>query len=95
MRRSRRRYSQAQTDAIVVREADDDSGWTDAIRVKPPTAVTIRMTPLLIQKAKVMARRRKMKAYQDFLLEIINERIGSAKLSKSSSQKQRRRKVAG
>ena len=56
-----------QIDEIVTKEADDLSKWEEPIQVKAPRAISLRLSPQLIQKAKFLASLHKSKDYQTYL----------------------------
>ena len=71
----KQKLTEKQIDAIVTKEADDLSKWDASIHVKAPKAISLRLSPQLIQKARFLASVHKSKNYQSYLEKIIKERI--------------------
>ncbi len=75
MANKKRKLTEDQIDEIVIKEADDLSKWESPVHVKAPQAISLRLSPQLIQKAKFLATLHKSKGYQSYLEKIIKERI--------------------
>ena len=71
----KKKLTEEQIDVIVTKQADDLSKWESPVRVKAPQAISLRLSPQLIQKAKFLASLHKSKGYQSYLEKIIKERI--------------------
>jgi hypothetical protein len=71
----KKKLSEEEIDEIVVREANDPSKWDGPIRVVPPTAIALKLSPHLIERAKRIAKRKRIGAYQDWLSKVVEERI--------------------
>ncbi len=75
MKKMNGKLTEKEIDEIVIREADDDSAWGKPVKVKAISVVPISLSPELIEKAKVIARRRRMKGYQSWMQRVIRDRI--------------------
>ncbi|MFQ5770035.1 MAG: hypothetical protein ACE5HX_05840 [bacterium] len=62
-------------DEIVIKDANDLSKWENPIQVKAPQAISLRLSPELIQKIKILAKIHKKNNYHKWLEKIIEERI--------------------
>lgn len=69
------KLSEEAVDEIVVKEANDLTKWGKPITVKAPKAISLQLSPELIQKARFFAETHKIKNYQEWLENIIKERI--------------------
>ncbi len=58
MKKSKGTLTEEEIDEIVIRQADDESAWGKLVHVKAMSVVSIALSPKLIEKAKVIARRR-------------------------------------
>ena len=67
--------TEEEIDEIVIRQADDPSAWGKFVHVRAMSVVPISLSPKLIEKAKAIARRRRMKGYQAWMQRVIQERI--------------------
>ncbi len=74
-RKIKRRYTEAEIDERVVLEADDEKAWGKPVHAKAISVVPITFSPKLIEKAKAIARRRRMKGYQAWMRRVIRDRI--------------------
>jgi hypothetical protein len=59
-----KKLTQDEIDEIVVAEADDMEKWTDPIRVKPKKVVVLHIAPKTIERARNIARRKRLKNYE-------------------------------
>jgi hypothetical protein len=75
MKKDKSKLTEDEIDEIVIRQADDPSAWGKLVHVKAMSVVPIPLSPRLIEKAKVIARRRRMKGYQAWMQRVIQERI--------------------
>lgn len=75
MKRENRRLSEAEIDAIVTAEANDVSKWGRPIRIVPKRAGVLYLPPATIEKARKLARRKRMRSYRLWLRDIIEDRI--------------------
>ncbi len=55
MKKNSKKLTNEQIDEIVTIESDDLSKWEEAIEVKAPQAVLLRLSPELMQKIKFLA----------------------------------------
>jgi hypothetical protein len=63
-------------DDTVVAQANNDDAWGKPVHVSPRlNATSIRLNPLLIEKAKLFAKLHHERGYQTWLKKIIAERI--------------------
>lgn len=75
MKKYTQKLSEEEIDEIVVKEANDLTKWEKPIAVKAPKAISLRLSPELIQKAKFFAETHKIENYREWLENIIRERI--------------------
>jgi hypothetical protein len=72
MRTRKRKFSEQEKDRYVVAVAEDMTKWERPIAVKP---TSIRLSPIIIEKAKYFAKLHKARGYQSWLKHIVEERI--------------------
>ncbi len=75
MKKNSKKLTDEQIDEMVIKEADDLSKWVTPIKVRAPQAISLRLSPELIQKIKFLATLHKTDNYQNWLEKIIKERI--------------------
>ena len=75
MRKEKSKLTEAEIDESVAREADDPSAWGKFVHVKAMSIVPIPLSRKLIEKAKQIAQRRRMKGYHAWMQRVIQERI--------------------
>jgi hypothetical protein len=75
MKKAKSKLTEREIDEIVVRQAGDDSAWGKPVHAKAISVVPISLSPKLIEKAKAIARRRRMKGYQSWMQRVIRDRI--------------------
>ena len=71
----KRKHTEEDIDAVVMKEADDLTRWEAPIHVKPSSVTSIPLSPATIRKAKYFARMHKLRGYRAWLKQIIEERI--------------------
>jgi hypothetical protein len=63
-------------DEIVISQAHNDDKWEPLVHVSPRlNATSIRLSPVIIEKAKLFAKLHHERGYQTWLKKIIEERI--------------------
>ena len=67
--------SEQQIDELVIAQADDDSAWEEPIDVKIDGASTIELSRELVAKAAFFARLHKTSSVEEWIGNIIQERI--------------------
>ncbi len=65
--------SAEEIDRIV--EAEDDSGWEEAVHVQPPLTASVKFSGDLVARAAFLARLHREKSLKAWLHQIIKERI--------------------
>lgn len=70
--RQKKRLTEEDIDKLVIAEANDMSKWEEPIAVKP---TSIRFSPLVIEKAKYLAKLHRARGYQTWLKKVVEERI--------------------
>ncbi len=70
--KEKKRLTEEEIDKLVIAEADDMSKWKEPISVKP---TSIRFSPLVIKKAKYLAKLHRARGYQTWLKKVVEERI--------------------
>ncbi|MDP2752921.1 MAG: hypothetical protein Q8P40_00790 [Nitrospirota bacterium] len=68
----KKRLTEEEIDRLIIAEADDMTKWEKPIAVKP---TSIRFSPLIIEKAKYLAKLHKARGYQTWLKQVVEERI--------------------
>ncbi len=68
----KKRLTEEEIDRLIIAEADDMTKWGKPIAVKP---TSIRFSPLIIEKAKYLAKLHKARGYQTWLKQVVEERI--------------------
>jgi len=71
----KRKLTEENIDEIVTKEAGDLTRWEEPILVKPAGVTSIRLSPETIRRAKYFAKIHKLRGYQTWLKQIIEERI--------------------
>ena len=74
-RMKNRKLAEEKIDEIVTKEAEDLTRWEAPILVKPAGVGSIRLSLETIRKAKHLAKLHKLRGYQAWLKQIIEERI--------------------
>jgi len=64
--------TEEEIDRMVIAEADDMSEWDKSVMVK---AASVRFSPLIIEKAKYLAKLHNISGYQAWVEQIVEERI--------------------
>ena len=75
MKKYPHKLSEKEIDEIVIKEADDLTKWEKPIAVKMRRAISLQLSPELVQKAKFLAETHKAENYREWLENIIRERI--------------------
>ncbi|MEO8167514.1 MAG: hypothetical protein ABI623_04645 [bacterium] len=75
MKKTKIKLSEREIDEIVIRQADNKSAWGKSVHLKAFSVVPISLSPKLIEKAKMIARRRRMKGYQVWMQQVIRDRL--------------------
>lgn len=76
MKEKLNKLSEKEIDELAIKDANDLSKWETPIEVKPAVRATvIRLNNQLIERAKFFASIYNMKSYQEWLEQIIEERI--------------------
>ena len=76
MRENLNKLSEKEIDELVIKDANDLSKWETPIEVKPGVKATvIRLNNQLIERAKFFASLYNIQSYQEWLEQIIQERI--------------------
>ncbi len=84
MKQSRKKHTQDEIDAIVVAEADDTDKWSDPIHVKPTKAVVLHLDSKTIERAKRIARTKRLKNYEVWFERIIKKEVDQAQKKRVS-----------
>lgn len=69
------RASEAEVDAIVESQADDDSAWSKPIRARKAKLESVSIPADLAARAAFLARMHREKKVEDWLRRIIKERV--------------------
>lgn len=72
---TRAQPSEAEIDAIVESQADDDSAWTKPIKVRKAKLESVSLPADLAARAAFLARMHREKKVEDWLRRIIKERV--------------------
>ena len=75
MNRGIRRYTDGEIDDIVTLEADDVSKWSRPVHVVPGRATALYFPLDTIEKARELVKRTRLRSYQRWLREVIENRI--------------------
>lgn len=70
--KKKKRLIAEEIDELVIAEANDMNKWGKPVAVKP---TSIRFSPLIIEKAKYLAKLHKARGYQTWLKQIVEDRI--------------------
>jgi hypothetical protein len=75
MNKNNGRQTEGEIDNIVTAEADDLSKWGRPVHVLPSRATALYLPPETIKKAKELVKRKRLRSYQKWLREVIEDRI--------------------
>jgi hypothetical protein len=75
MNKGNRRHTEGEIDNIVTAEADDVSKWSRPVHVVPGRATALYLPPDTIKKARELVKRKRLRSYQRWLREVIEDRI--------------------
>jgi hypothetical protein len=79
MNKNNRRQTEGEIDSIVTAEADDLSKWNRPVNVVPGRATALYLSPDTIKKARELVKRKRLRSYQKWLREVIEDRIAREK----------------
>jgi hypothetical protein len=79
MNKGNRRHTEGEIDNIVTAEADDVSKWSRPVHVVPGRATALYLPPDTIKKARELVKRKRLRSYQRWLREVIEDRIAREK----------------
>lgn len=74
-RKAKKKMTEVEIDAIVVAQADDDAKWGKPVRVRRNHAAAVSIPSELAARAAFLARLHHQASIQDWLRQIIQERI--------------------
>jgi len=74
-RQKKKKLSEAEIDAIVVAQANDDDNWEKPVRVRRNETAAVSIPSELATRAAFLARLHHQASIQDWLSQIIQERI--------------------
>ncbi|MGA9365787.1 MAG: hypothetical protein WBW16_15605 [Bacteroidota bacterium] len=77
-------------DNIVTAEADDLSKWSRPIHVVPGRATALYLPPDTIKRARELVKRKRLRSYQRWLREVIEDRIARERRELKSRQTEKR-----
>jgi hypothetical protein len=75
MNKGNRKHTEGEIDNIVTAEADDLSKWSRPIHVVPGRATALYLPPDTIKRAREVVKRKRLRSYQSWLREVIEDRI--------------------
>lgn len=90
MNKGNRRLTEEETDNIVTAEADEVSKWSRPVHVAPGRATALYLSPNTIQKARELVKRKRLRSYQRWLREVIEDRIASERRRLEMRQTEKR-----
>ena len=67
--------SERQVDEIVIAQAEDNAAWEEPISVRRESSITMSLPPQLATRAAFLARLHKVPSVEEWLKNIIKERI--------------------
>ncbi|MBI4674213.1 MAG: hypothetical protein HY741_21425 [Chloroflexi bacterium] len=74
-RKAKKKMTELEIDAVVVAQADDDSNWSKPVRVRRNHTAAVSISLELATRAAFLARLHHQASIQDWLRQIIQERI--------------------
>lgn len=69
------KLTEKEIDKVVIAQADDDSAWGKAIRVRRAKSASLSIPPELAARAAFLARVHRTKNMEEWLKRVIEERI--------------------
>ncbi len=90
MNKGNRRHTNGEIDNIVTAEANDLSKWSRPVRVVPGRATALYLSPDTIKEAKELVKRKRLRSYQRWLREVIEDRIATERRKLKSRQMEKR-----
>jgi hypothetical protein len=90
MNKNNRRQTEGEIDSIVTAEADDVSKWSRPVHVVPGRATALYLPPDTIKKARELVKRKRLRSYQKWLREVIEDRIASERRRLEMRQTEKR-----
>jgi hypothetical protein len=84
------KYGKGKIDNVVMAEADDLSKWSRPIHVLPSRATALYLPPDTIRKARELVKRKRLRSYQRWLREVIEDRIAAERRRLQKRQTEKR-----